>query len=617
MSDPTAVLGGDDLTPEQIEIADLPTEARTIVTAGSGTGKTHVLAERLHRLVQNQGLQPSEDLLVLSFSRAAVEEIRRRLLSVNASVAYISANTFDSFATRLLSQVEPDGMWHNASYEDRIVAAKTLLLDVSRKIDHALPFKHILVDEIQDLVGSRAELVMALLTRCGCGFTLFGDPAQSIYDYQTQCDFDGAVKCKKNEEDQCIYNVLRKFSPTGLLERRLSRNFRAKTSETKMAMELGERLRNPDPDYEAIRSDLHTFVIGLRPIGSLRAFTPTLKRSDSGTTAILCRTNIQALLLARELHQLGLTHRLQREASDKAVPGWVAAVLGQSTSSSVSKARIQNRLNEVATAAGLDPNRMWSMLKRLDPRRGNDLNLTQVVSRIKQGSIPEELNQIQECCIVVSTIHRAKGMEFDNVIVLEPEYRDESIDESSETRVLFVAISRARREIFVAKPPKTGGAGRVPPRIGRWVQRGFGSDRFRTIAVEVCPRDIHSTDPAGSYRVPKCDVRAVQNYIETNIKCGDSVVLEKLVSVQSGQQRVFYAIRHRDQIVGVTSEYFSDDLIRILGRNETRLPKRILKLYVEGVDTVVALPATGSANGLGNTGLWQRVRVHGLGELEY
>ena len=44
--------------------------------------------------------------------------------------------------------------------------------------------RHVLVDEIQDLVGPRAQLVMALLRLADAGFTLFGDPAQAIYGHQ-------------------------------------------------------------------------------------------------------------------------------------------------------------------------------------------------------------------------------------------------------------------------------------------------------------------------------------------------------------------------------------------------------------------------------------------------
>ena len=50
--------------------------------------------------------------------------------------------------------------------------------------DYLGAMRHILIDEVQDLVGYRAEFVLALLEATDCGFTLFGDPAQSIYGFQ-------------------------------------------------------------------------------------------------------------------------------------------------------------------------------------------------------------------------------------------------------------------------------------------------------------------------------------------------------------------------------------------------------------------------------------------------
>jgi len=41
----------------------------------------------------------------------------------------------------------------------------------------------VVIDEVQDLVGARRELVEALVDRFECGFTIVGDPAQSIYGF--------------------------------------------------------------------------------------------------------------------------------------------------------------------------------------------------------------------------------------------------------------------------------------------------------------------------------------------------------------------------------------------------------------------------------------------------
>ena len=66
-------------TTEQATVVSLPVEAHALVSAAAGTGKTHALAGRLTHLVESEGLSAGDELLVLSFSRAAVAELRRRI----------------------------------------------------------------------------------------------------------------------------------------------------------------------------------------------------------------------------------------------------------------------------------------------------------------------------------------------------------------------------------------------------------------------------------------------------------------------------------------------------------------------------------------------------------
>ena len=70
-------------------------------------------------------------------------------------------------------------------YDERIEAATAVI-----KSDPAIleNFSHLIVDEIQDLVGPRARLVRTLIENLpeGAGFTLLGDHLQGIYDYQVR-----------------------------------------------------------------------------------------------------------------------------------------------------------------------------------------------------------------------------------------------------------------------------------------------------------------------------------------------------------------------------------------------------------------------------------------------
>lgn len=93
------------LDESQRAVASLPADARTIVIAGAGQGKTELVAARLDFLVADEGLSPFDEVLVLSFSRAAVQAVRQRLQDTH-SASQVSVRTIDSFATHLLFEAE-------------------------------------------------------------------------------------------------------------------------------------------------------------------------------------------------------------------------------------------------------------------------------------------------------------------------------------------------------------------------------------------------------------------------------------------------------------------------------------------------------------------------------
>ena len=105
---------------DQLRVVDLPAGARVFVVAGPGAGKTWTLLRRAKRLADRDEIDASR-MLVLSFTRAVVRELRRRDREAN-TVASVFPETFDAFATRLLAHGEDDG-WRTGSFDARILAA--------------------------------------------------------------------------------------------------------------------------------------------------------------------------------------------------------------------------------------------------------------------------------------------------------------------------------------------------------------------------------------------------------------------------------------------------------------------------------------------------------------
>ena len=137
--------------------------------------------------------------------------------------------------------------------------------------------RHVLVDEIQDLVGSRAQLVMALLQRAEAGFTMFGDPAQAIYGHQVR--EHGADRASPD-----LYAWVRDRFAADLVTLQLTRDYRAVTPQTRSVAGIGTRLREPEPDQAAVSHELRTILLGLPTVG-LMAARRMLIRENPGRAA--------------------------------------------------------------------------------------------------------------------------------------------------------------------------------------------------------------------------------------------------------------------------------------------------------------------------------------------
>jgi hypothetical protein len=593
---------GDPYTPEQECVIDLPTEARAIVDAAAGTGKTHVLAGRVTRLIDRDDLSAGDELLVLSFSRAAVSELRARVARLGGDARYVGASTFDAFATQLLATEEPDDSWTSDGYDQRI----RKVVDLLRRPETPQVLgmvRHVLVDEVQDLVGLRASMVMALLSRLKAGFTLFGDPAQAIYGHQLDARDGGPT----NPE---LYSWFIEAFGEQSSRWTLTKDFRGKTRQAQAITEIGIRLRGSDPNHASIASDIRTLILKL-PTTTIGTAKRMLTRLDGCATAVLCRTNAEALRISHDLFERGIPHRYQRRGEDKAAASWLARALSGIATVSTTRSSLSGRLERIAEERHSTVDELFTLIRRLDPARGDGVDLQRVASRIREASFPEELNEVVASPTVVSTIHRAKGLEFDRVILCETGLR-EPADIGEESRLLYVALTRARAEVFHMGAPETKGL-RIDARSGRWTRRGWGAHRWKLFELEVVGADSDSAHPAGTWNFED-DAGALQDYLIRAVIPGDSVELVLAPGKPADAELPHFLVRHHERYVAVTSDAFGFLVRGLLGFG-TRPPQSISGLHVEMIDTVAGDASLGRRHGLGANGIWGRARVVGLGTL--
>jgi len=592
------------LTDEQRQLVEAPLTSRLLVTAPAGSGKTLSLIHRLAYLLDEEELEPSE-LLVLSFSRAAVHEIRNRLVKFGSAAAQIDVRTFDSYATWLLSEVEPEGAWQRQDFDQRIREAIRLIKENPETAELVGEIRHLVVDEVQDLVGDRAELVKALLSTDLEGFTLLGDPAQGIYGFQLadpQARLEGAAR---------LYADVRGHFGGDLEEISFGGNFRAREPEARAALDFGEALCDVDAPFNDIQRRLRTLLLSGDSLGTLDQAAPVLSRMTV-PTALLCRANSEVLLISRRLHELGVRHRIQRAGQDRVIPSWVSVLFREFESKQPKKEDVLGALK----AVGVDPLEAWQLLRSMDrARRGETLDLVTIRDRLARGDFPDELIQRSHEQLVVSTIHRVKGMEFDQVVLVDPGEAPENdlIEQAERARLMYVAMTRPRDLLIQIKPVSGLSKGYLKlQRDGRWGELSFKAGRH--FGMEVQPEDVNAEEPAGTTGFHG-DPREIQKYLAAVAQSGDVITLVR-TDRSTLDDLPGYVVVHENRQVGVMSDAFTTALRRLLpGRG--RLPLVIRDLRIDSLETVVGREAAGVNAGLGWSGVWLRPRIMGLGRFDW
>ena len=101
-----------------------------------------------------------------------------------------------------------------------------------------------------------------------------------------------------------LYAWVRCHFAADLITLQLTYDYRAATPQTRAVAAVGSRLREPEPNQTTVSHELRTIFLGLPTVG-LTTARRMLTREAKGTSALLTRTNGEALVLSRTLFEAG------------------------------------------------------------------------------------------------------------------------------------------------------------------------------------------------------------------------------------------------------------------------------------------------------------------------
>lgn len=587
-----------ELNDEQLDVVEAAPDARLLVMAGAGQGKTEVVVSRINSLVRDEGLTASDEILVLSFSRAAVSAVRTRLDLRDAATPNV--RTFDSFASVLLvgAGVQPEG-----SFNDRIRRATQLLKEADDAPVEVELLRHVIIDEVQDLVGDRADFVLAILKWLDddAGITALGDPLQGVYDFQLD-----ESSSKTSAED--VFKQL--TGPFGCETVALGKNYRARGKYPKEVVVLGDKLRAAADSDEA--DDLLVDLVYELPYrGEIEEWYDLVTPSAGNKTAVLCTTNADVLRVSRFLNEKSIRHAVRRQAQDFGAARWIAGALGPLPGPKERRSEVEAALERLLAEHDVD--QKWNELKSAEGRTRDfdSLDLHRMNSLVKARALPLTLTEPDHSSVIVSTIHRAKGLEFDSVFVVEPNWLPPDEDRWTRVRREYVALSRARDEIFTCRLPQSKSTIKADDRLGRFkeeVRSGKKGGKPWTRAFEFLYGDVETACPAVSQTV---DAQRIQQTLQSLDQVGVKVYAE-LDEAESTAESPSYMLVTQDlQPLGRTSPAFNYAFQKTFGWLKNR-PTVIEGLSLVSVETVAGDYRESEKAGLGSSGFWLVPRITGL-----
>lgn len=430
----------------QLLVINSDPSARLIVEAPPGHGKTHTACERIISLL-DQGVAPHQ-ILVVSFTRVAVRALRLQLKRRGVEQG-IDISTIDQLGFVITQgKVERRG-----DYDASIREALAIMNEGSDIYDR---YQHILVDEAQDIIGERAELIALLLQNLpeSAGFTLFHDPAQAIYDWSYKPD-PRDIDAPILRLGEALMRADAQES-LGIQECPLTHLYRTAESELITLMEECRPLTlAAHPEHART---LHRQLLArANPFEQSQLQQAISQAPPRQTKLILFKSRVEVMRTSQALLNAGMAHNLRLGGFPKPIAPWIALLVNHVSEERLSREAANQAWEELAQnplLGTLSFDEAWDALLELGGTDGGLVNVQLVARRLSNSSIPScvATSLMAQRELTVSTIHSSKGLEAEHVyFAVPPNMHWERKRAVEQARELYVGLSRAQHGLSLYK----------------------------------------------------------------------------------------------------------------------------------------------------------------------
>lgn len=425
-----------DLSPAQLNIIRDNVNKYIVVAAGPGSGKTKILVHKLASLLLMEDVK-HEQLLMLTFSRAAATELKKRLAKLIGGAAnFIDIKTFHSYCFDLLGKIG------SLDKTDDII--NTAIKQIKgREVELSRITKTVLVvDEAQDMDGSEFELVNTLMEfNEDMRVIAVGDDDQNIFSF-------------RGSSAEYLEKLVQRH---GAVKYELTENYRSRHNLVDFTNQFVKKISHRLKVSPIIAIQPTNGQIKIVHYGCLDLISPLvydiLHTGLTGTTCVLTTTNREALLVAGLLLKAGQKAKLI-QANDGFDLGCMVELRYFIVQLTLQDQTViidddlwisakQALGNKYLDSARLEVcKKLISDFEATHPGRKYKSDFLVFVKESKLEDFYEERGE----AVFVSTIHKSKGKEFDNVFLL---LQNISVEMDEDIRRLYVAMTRARSNLSI------------------------------------------------------------------------------------------------------------------------------------------------------------------------
>ncbi|MDO4949202.1 MAG: RecQ family ATP-dependent DNA helicase [Bacteroidales bacterium] len=423
------------LSQKQMEIISDKESRCIVVAAGPGGGKTRVLVHKLASLLLLEDVK-HEQLLMLTFSRAAAIEFKQRLMELIGNAAhFVEIKTFHSYCFDLLGRIG------NLDDAKDVVSRAARMINEGEVEPNRIAKTVLVIDEAQDMSAEEYALVRALMTANEVMRVIaVGDDDQNIYEFRGS-DSQYMAQLLKDSEGRFV---------------EMTENYRSSQHVVAFANAFVRGIRMRMKSKSILSMARADGLVSVTHHVSTYMYEPLvcelLANRTQGTTCVLTQTNEEAVILVALLRKHGLSSKLIQ--SMDGFRFW-----------NMAEVRLFLKHIEAKTHTPLIMDEVWEEAKRktfaaystseslhylqhcivLFEQTNKAKYLTDFKEFVFESSA-EDFCDLTGTDVVVSTIHKSKGHEFDDVYMLitEPPHATDDV-----LRRYYVGMTRAKQRLFI------------------------------------------------------------------------------------------------------------------------------------------------------------------------